>query len=140
VDRWLQYVRWLRACWQGRVQEVLDELAAARACLGALGAGEEVEADDPREMVRQALVYLGNNQTRMDYPGYRRAGLPVTSSLVESLVGQFNERVKGPQKHWNRPEGAVLILQVRAAVLSEDERLARHFAQRAGNPYRRKAG
>jgi hypothetical protein len=140
ADRWLRYVQWLRACWQGRVQEVLAALAAARERLGPTGAGEHAEDDDPREVVREALVYLGNNQGRMDYPRYRRAGLPVTSSLVESLVGQFNERVKGPQKHWNRSEGAEGILQVRAAVLSEDERLARHFAQRAGNPYRRKAG
>jgi hypothetical protein len=139
-DRWARYVRWLRACWQGRVQEVLDALSAARECLGPVGEGEEVQDDDPREVVRQALVYLRHNQARMDYGRYRRAGLPVTSSLVESLVGEFNERVKGPQKHWNRPEGAERILQVRAAVLSEEDRLARHFAQRAGNPYRRKAG
>lgn len=140
ADRWSRYVHWLRACWQGRVQEVLDALAAARACLGPMGEGEEVPDDDPREVTREALVYLRNNQARMDYARYRRVGLPVTSSLVESLVGEFNERVKGPQKHWNRPEGAEVILQVRAAVLSEDDRLARHFAQRAGNPYRRKAG
>jgi hypothetical protein len=140
ADRWLRYVQWLRACWQGRVQEVLEALAAARACLGPIGAGEDVEDNDPREVVRVAWVYLRNNQSRMDYPRYRREGLPVTSSLVESLVGQFNERVKGPQKHWNRPEGAEWILQVRAAVLSEDDRLARHFAQRPGNPYRRQAG
>jgi hypothetical protein len=31
----------------------------------------------------------------MDYPRYRRQGLPVTSSWVESLVGEFNARVKG---------------------------------------------
>jgi hypothetical protein len=140
VDRWLRYVQWLRACWQGRVQKVLDELAAAGQRLGPIREGEAIPDDDPREVVREALVYLGNNQSRMDYARYRRVGLPVTSSLVESLVGEFNERVKGPQKHWNRPEGAELILQVRAAVLSEDDRLARHFAQRAGNPYRRKAG
>ncbi len=30
------------------------------------------------------------------------------------------------------------MLQLRAAVLSEDDRLARHFAQRPGNPYRRR--
>jgi hypothetical protein len=140
VDRWLRYVQWLRACWQGRVQDVLEALAAAREGLGPIAEGEEVADNDPREVVREALVYLRNNQSRMDYPRYRRAGLPVTSSLVESMVGQFNERVKGPQKHWNRPEGAEWILQVRAAVLSEDDRLARHFAQRPGNPYRRKAG
>jgi hypothetical protein len=139
-ESWSRYVRWRRACWQGRAQEVLDELALAGARLGAIAEREEVRDDDPREVVREALGHLRNNQARMDYARYRRAGLPVTSSLVESLVGEFNERVKGPQQHWNRPEGAEWILQVRAAVLSEDDRLARHFAQRAGNPYRRKAG
>jgi hypothetical protein len=137
-DRWLRYVRWLCACWQGRVSAVLDELARASEFLGPTRAGEELDERDPRRVVREALVYLRNNQSRMDYPRYRLGGLPVTSSLVESLVGQFNARVKGPQKYWNRPAGAEPILQVRAAVLSEDDRLARHFAQRPGNPYRRR--
>jgi hypothetical protein len=139
-DRWQRYVRWLRACWQGRVAEVLTELTAAAEQLGPIREGEAVEDKDPRQVVREAVVYLKNNQSRLDYPRYRRAGLPVTSSLVESLVGQFNARVKGPQKYWNRPGGAEPILQVRAAVLSEDDRLARFFAERPGNPYRRKAG
>jgi hypothetical protein len=39
---------------------------------------------------------------------------------------------------YNRPDGAEAILQVRAALLSEDDRLARHFAQRPGSPYRRR--
>jgi hypothetical protein len=139
-DRWLRYTRWLRACWQGQVEEVLTELAAAGEQLGSIREGEVVEDKDPRRLVREALVYLKNNPSRMNYPRYRRAGLPVTSSLVESLVGEFNARVKGAQKYWNRPTGAERILQVRAAVLSEDDRLARHFAQRPGNPYRRKVG
>ena len=53
-------------------------------------------------------------------------------------MGEFNARVKGPEKFWNRPAGAEAILQVRAAVLSEDDRLAHHFAQRPGSPYRRR--
>src|SRR5436309_1400968 len=76
---------------------------------------------------------------RMNYPAYRRQGLPTTSSLVESLVGEFNARVKGKAKFWNRPGGAEAILQVRAALLSEDGRLERHFASRPGRPYRRRA-
>ena len=140
-DRWLRYVRWLRCCWPGRVGEVLDELGEAGERLGPIPAGEEADERDPRRVVREALVYLRNNQARLDYPRYRRAGLAVTSSLVESLVGQFHARVKGPQKYGNRPGGAEPILQVRAAVLSADDRLARFFAERPGNPYRRrKAG
>ena len=74
----------------------------------------------------------------MDYPRYRREGLPTTSSLVESLVGEFNARVKGKQKHWVRPDGAESILQLRAAVLSQDDRLSRYFADRPGCPFRKR--
>ena len=97
-----------------------------------------MDENDPRQLLAEALTYLKNNQGRMDYPRYRQAGLPVTSSLVESLVGEFNARVKGKDKHWNRPAGGEAILQLRAAVLSEDNRLARFFANRPGCLYRRR--
>jgi hypothetical protein len=138
ASRWSIYLGWLRACWQGRVAEVIAELQVWQARLGE-PPEEELEAKDPRRLVAEALSYLGNNQSRMQYPRYRQEGLPITSSLAESLVGEFNARVKSREKFWNRPEGAEAILQLRAAVLSEDDRLARFFAQRAGNPRRRKA-
>ena len=138
-DRWPQYVAWLRACWQGRVAEVIAELSAAQERLGRPPAGEAVDAADPRRVVADALTYLRNNASRMDYPRYRREGLPTTSSLVESLVGAINARVKGRSKFWNRPVGVEAILQVRAALLSDDGRLERYFADRPGNPYRRRA-
>jgi len=137
-QRWSLYLAWLRACWQGRVAEVLPQLAVWQERLGKPPPGEEVAENDPRRLVAEAVTYLGNNQARMDYPRYRQQGLPVTSSLVESLVGEFNARVKGREKFWNRPEGAEAILQVRAALLSEDNQLARHFAQRPGSPYHRR--
>lgn len=138
-ERWPRYVAWLRSCWQGRVAEVIAELAAAQERLGRPPPGEAVDASDPRQVVAEALTYLRNNASRMDYPRYRREGLPTTSSLVESLVGEINARVKGRSKFWNRPAGAEAILQVRAALLSEDGRLDRYFADRPGNPYRRRA-
>ena len=132
------YVGWLRSCWQGRVAEVLEELKQWQEKIGKPPKGEGRDGKDPRYPVAEALTYLKNNQPRMDYPRYRREGLPITSSLVESLVGEFNARVKGCDKYWNRPEGAEAILQLRAAVLSEDDRLERFFAQRPGCPYRRR--
>jgi hypothetical protein len=137
-ERWRQYLEWMRACWQGRVDTVIEQLGIWQGLVGEPPPGEELKENDPRRLVAEALSYLGNNQPRMDYPRYRQEGLPVTSSLVESLVGQFNARVKGREKFWNRPAGAEAILQVRAAVLSEDDRLSRHFAQRPGSPYRRR--
>jgi hypothetical protein len=138
AQRWSIYVSWLRACWQGRMGEVIEELRVWQGRIGVPPEGEELEAKDPRRLVAEALSYLQNNQGRMDYPRYRRQGLPVTSSLAESLVGEFNARLKSKQKYWNRPEGAEALLQLRAAVLSEDDRLARFFAERPGNPYRRR--
>jgi hypothetical protein len=136
AERWSLYQKWMRACWQGRVGEVIEELKQCQVRVGLVPEGEELPTRDPRRLVAGALSYLGNNQSRMDYPRYRRAGLPITSSLVESLVGEFNARVKSPQKFWNRPNGSEPILQLRAAVLSEDDRLERFFAQRLGWPYR----
>ncbi len=138
-SRWALYTDWVRACWQGRVSEVVAALAGHQEVVGRPPPGEELAATEVQRVVAEALSYLGNTTTRMDYPRYRRQGLPTTSSLVESLVGEFNARVKGKQKHWNRPEGAEAILQVRAAYLSEDGRLERYFAERPGSPYRRRA-
>ena len=138
VKRWDQYVAWLRACWQGRVAEVIEQLQDWQGRSGLPPPGEELPASDPRQAVAEALSYFGNNAPRMKYPEYRRAGLPSTSSLVESLVGEVNARVKSKQKYWNRGQGAEAILQLRAALLSEDGRLDRYFAERPGSPYRRR--
>jgi hypothetical protein len=139
AERWSQYVAWLQRCWQGRVDEAIEALLQQQQRLGVPGPDEEVARSDPRKLVAEALSYLSNNQSRMDYPRYRRSGLPVTSSLVESLVGEFNARLKDRKKFWNRPSGAEPILQLRAALLSEDGRLERFFETRPGNPYRRRA-
>jgi hypothetical protein len=138
AERWDQYVAWLQACWQGRVEDVLDELRTWQGRVGLPPPKEELPRGDPRRAVAEALSYLGNNASRMAYPRYRQQGLPITSSLAESLVGQFNARVKSRQKYWNRPCGAEATLQLRAAVLSEDGRLERYFAERPGSPYRRR--
>jgi hypothetical protein len=131
------YERWLGLCWRSRVGEVIAEMAGWEQRLGRPPPGEELDDNDPRKVLGSALTYLRNNQGRMDYVSYRQQGLPVTSSLVESLVGEFNARVKAKNKHWDRPQGGEAILQLRAAVLSEDGRLDRFFATRPGSPYRR---
>jgi hypothetical protein len=138
ANGWTRYLGWVRACWQGRVADVLTELDAAQERLGVPPDSGVEDRTDPRRVVQDARSYLRRNQSRMDYPRYRRWGLPTTSSLVESLVGEFNTRVKGKQKHWTRPDGAESILQLRAALLSEDGRLERHFAHRPGCVFRKR--
>jgi hypothetical protein len=74
----------------------------------------------------------------MDYPGYRRQGLPVTTAWMESLVKELNYRVKGTEMFWNDPQGAEAILQVRAAALCDDDRLVSHLQTRPGCPFTRR--
>ena len=98
---------------------------------------QDAEESDPRRVLAETLTYLRNNQSRMDYPRYRREGLPVTSALIESLVKEMNYRVKGTEKFWNDGSPGEAILQVRAALLSDDDRLAAHIRQRHGSHYAR---
>ncbi len=83
AKRWQQYLEWLRACWQGRVAEVIEQLRQWQEKIGAPPEGEELATTDPRRVVAETLSYFGHNEERMKYPEYRRAGLPITSSLVE---------------------------------------------------------
>ena len=121
---WGLYAEWMRACWQGRVSDVIAELTDWLASQSP--PPEEIDDDDPREIVRRSLGYLTNNRQRMDYAHYRRLGLPVNSTLMESLIKEMNYRVKGSEKFWNNPDGANHILAVKAAALSEDDRLIPH--------------
>ena len=140
VDGWTTYARWLRACWQGQVVDVIEELATWLAQHDPPPAGAPPPLTDPREVARRSWGYLRNNAGRMDYPRYRRLGLPCVSAWMESLVKEFNYRVKGSEKFWNDGGNAEAILQARAAVLSEDERLTRHVLARPGSPFRRYRG
>jgi hypothetical protein len=56
----------------------------------------------------------------MKYDEYRRLGLPITSSHMESTVKRFNLRVKGTEKFWSE-RGAKALPQLRADYLSETE-------------------
>ena len=70
----------------------------------------------------------------MRYDEYRRQGLPTSSAWMESTVKEMNYRVKGTEMFWNNPSGAEAILQIRAAALSDDDRLVRFLARRPGSP------
>lgn len=137
-DPWPMYLRATTACWQGRVADVLSELRAWQAAHPALP-DEKLPDDDPRSIVQGTVTYLANNQPRMDYPAYRREGLPVSTSMIESLIKEINYRVKGTEKFWNRPEGAEQILQIRAAALCDDDRLSQWILHRPGSHFYRRS-
>jgi hypothetical protein len=133
-EQWDRYVNWMRGCWQGRVSEVLAEMGREQQRIGE--PPEDAEDADVRAVRARARGYVRNNVDRMRYPEYRRSGLPVTSSWVESLIKEINYRVKGTEKFWNGA-GAESILAVRAAALCDDERLDKHLAARPGSAFRR---
>jgi hypothetical protein len=127
----------MRGCWQGEVGQVVDEL---RVWQGKLGEPPpETPESDPRQIVATTITYLENNRERMKYPEYRQAGLPMTTAWMESLVKEVNYRVKGTEMFWNHPDGAEAILQVRAAALSDDDRLSKHLRTRPGCFFTRRA-
>ena len=94
--------------------------------------------NDPRSILAKTITYLTNNKGRMNYPQYRRQGMPVTTAWMESLVKEINYRAKGTEMFWNDPEGAEAILQVRAAALCDDDRLVKHLRSRPGCPFTRR--
>jgi hypothetical protein len=131
------FVAWAEACWKGRVGQVIEELRAWSEAQAGLCGGEleRLADEDPRRIIARVRGYLEDNRGRMDYPSYRRQGLPWTTSHVESTVKIFNRRVKGSEKFWSEA-GAEAMLQVRAAFLSEDGRLDRHLKERPCGPFR----
>jgi hypothetical protein len=124
---WACYRQWIGWVWQGQVSRVIAALEERQAELGL------PEPDDPetgpRPVVARALTYLRNQQDKMRYDEYRRQGLPITSSLMESVVKQVNRRVKGTEKFWSEG-GAEAILQLRADQLSDDQPLEAFWQRR----------
>ncbi len=141
AEGWRCYARWIRWVWAGKVEWVLAELRQRQEELGQ--PEPEEKESSPRWVVARALGYLENNKERMHYDAYRRQGLPIVSSYVESAVKQFNQRVKGTEKFWTEA-GAEAMLQLRADYLSDDQPLDEFWQRRQATatgqrPYRRAA-
>lgn len=132
---WKQYVQWLRWAWAGRLQALLASLRRAAVQLGKPPA--DAAETDPRQVLQDTLGYVMNNRERMNYPRYRRLGLPISSAPVESTIKQINRRVKGSEKFWLHG-GAEAMLQLRAAYLSEDDRASAYWSR--PRPYAPAAG
>jgi len=143
--RWKRYLELAELVWQGRTGEVVEQLHEELTARG-LNANETLADPSPHAPLVTAARYLNNNRQRMDYPRYRRQGMPITSAPMESLIKQINHRVKGTEMTWNapraadtaQPAGAEAILQVRSASLCEDDRLDDYLRHRPGHPLTRR--
>jgi hypothetical protein len=125
--------RWAEWIWAGDVDRVIVALCEHQERLGKPPA--EANATDPRERIDRALRFYRYHRLRMNYPEYRRLGLPLTSSHIESTIKQINRRLKGSEKFWLRSTSEA-VLQLRADYLGDSAPLApfwlRHRARQTG--------
>jgi hypothetical protein len=121
---WKTYEQWLRWAWSGQVGKLVSSLRAAAAELTKKGSAAAAR----KATVKETMTYVTNNRPRMNYPEYRRLGLPISSAPVESTIKQINRRVKGTEKFW-LTGGAEAMLQLRAAQLSQDDRWTRYWSR-----------
>jgi hypothetical protein len=126
-EGWPIYCQWAQWIWSGRVEIVIAALQQRQQEMGLPEKNEPEES--PRAKVAAALCYLQNQQSRMRYHEYRRDGLPITSSHIESTIKQINRRVKGTEKFWS-DGGAEALLQLAADYLSETQPLATYWRER----------
>lgn len=118
AEGWPVYERWIRWVWAGQVSQVIEELKTRQQEVGE--PTKQDKEGSPAKVVQETLTYLSNHKDKMRYDEYRKVGLPLMSSHVESTVKQINYRVKGTEKFWTE-QGAEAILQLRADYLSDDE-------------------
>lgn len=123
-----KYDVWAAKIWEGRVDDVVNELIIYGTKFGE--PPPDASSDDPREVLRTSRVYYENHASRMDYPSYRRAGFPLTSSLMESTVKQVSRRVKGSEKYWS-PSGGEAMLRLRGDYLSDDKPMKNYWITRS---------
>jgi hypothetical protein len=123
-----KYDAWAAKIWEGRVEDVIDELIVYGRKLGQ--PPPDARSDDPREIIRVSRVYYENHTSRMNYPSYRCAGFPLTSSLMESTVKQVSRRVKGSEKYWSS-KGGEAILRLRGEYLSDDKPMRTYWTHRS---------
>ena len=123
---WSEYCQWAQWLWEGATTQLIAALAQRAQVLGP--PGEHDAETSPRKLVAEALQYLKNQQSRMNYGEYRKLGLPITSSHIESTIKQINRRMKGTEKFWDK--GAEPLLQLAADHLSETSDLSRFWSRR----------
>jgi hypothetical protein len=105
---------------------------------------EHVAAHPDQTELTEALAYLENRVTMMDYPEYQRQGWPIGSGSVESANKVVVEaRLKGAGMHWARAH-VNPMLSLRNAVCNDRwheawQEIAQHHHQHQQQRYRERA-
>lgn len=125
-EGWQAYRQWAQEIWSGQVDRVITALELRQQALGE--PTKETPKTAPSAIVAASLGYLRNQRSRMNYPEYRKQGLPITSTYVESTVKQINRRMKGTEKFWSH--GVEPMLTLVADHLSDTPTLSRFWRNR----------
>ena len=114
---WEKYIEFVLHIWQGRILTVIQRLDKTIKELTNSKISNPMQ--EKIENLKSIRNYFQNNYTKMNYPEYRKKGLPVSSCHVESLIKQINLRVKSTEKFWNK-SSLKGILKLKASLLSMD--------------------
>jgi len=125
-EGWRAYRQWAQWVWSGQVDRVIAALEVRQHELGE--PTKETPKTFPSAIVATSLGYLRNQRSRMNYAEYRKRGLPLTSTYVESTVKQINRRMKGTEKFWS--QGVESMLTLVADHLSDTPTLSRFWRNR----------
>jgi len=110
---------------------LLDEESAARAILlEPKASGREQRRVGDTRPVDEAITYIENHHTRMNYAAIRAAGLPIGSGSVEGSCKTLVQlRMKRAGSRWHTNTGRH-VLQLRALATSDrwDHAMARTAA------------
>jgi len=106
---WSRYCVWAQLLWSGEIDKLLEQMECLQ---NEIGKSTEEDGDtSPRQRLADAIRYVGNQRTRMKYPEYRQAGLPITSAYIESTIPSDQS---SRQRH-----GEILVCQRRSYAAIE---------------------
>ncbi|MFH0807766.1 MAG: hypothetical protein V2A57_05055 [Elusimicrobiota bacterium] len=117
---WAKYMEFVTHIWQGRTLTVIRRLDKNIAKFQNCTKSKSEKLKDKIEMLLSIRSYFQNNLTKMNYTLYRKKGLPISSCHVESLIKQFNIRIKSSEKFWNK-SSVKGIIKLKASILSQDD-------------------
>ena len=117
---WRQYMEYANFLWSGKALTIIRRLDKNIKQLQNAKNSKSKYIQDKIEKLNTIRTYFKNNFTKMDYPEYRKKGLPISSCYVESLVKQFNIRIKSSEKFWNR-SAVKGVIKIKASLLSDDD-------------------